>query len=153
MKKKSGKTYSHSELNDRLMFTQDLFERLGGCPFYPLKSTAWSIHGGKEAVEKRGEVLEGLTGDGIYAGVKEGEWTDQRKSMLNTLTNFLHYDVVENDKGFTIKDKGDKPPVYVTIIKRHYEFFENADITFWGVTEFLMPNSFHNYWKARNLVQ
>lgn len=152
--KKMKKTFKHSELNERLHFTQDLFERLGGCPFFPLMNTSFGIHGGKIALQQRGEINEGLTGDGIYVGVKKNEWTEQRQSMLDTLQGFLNYNVAKTDRGLTITNKdGSGVPIYITIINRKYKFFENADITFWGVTEFMMPNPFDDYWKARYLVK
>jgi len=152
--KKTGKTFSSQELKERLMFTQDLMDRLQGCPFFPLKDTCKGIRGGKEILEQRGEITEELNGDGIYIGIKKNEWTEQRLSMLKTLEPFLHYQVIEGDNGFVVKDKDDKkPPIIATVIKRNYKFFKNADITFWGVTEFLMPNPFDDYWKARYLVK
>ena len=135
------------------MFTQDLFERLSGCPFYPFGTTALSVRGGKEARELRGEIKEKMKGDGIYVGIKRSEWTHQRQSMLRTLEKSLHYKVTEHDKGFVVEDDRGGPPIYATVFKRTYKFFKNPDITFWGVTEFLMPNPFEDYWKARNFVQ
>lgn len=153
-KKKNGATYSSKQLIDRLMFTQDLFERLGGCPFYPLKDTALSIRGGQEAREMRGEIKEDMEGDAIYVGVRKKEWTRHRKSMLRTLEHFLHYKVVEDEDGITIRDdRGEQPTIHLKIITRNYKFFKNPDICFWGVTEFLMPNPFDDYWKVRHLIK
>ncbi len=46
-----------------------------------------------------------------------------------------------------------KIPVEIHVINRHYKFLENPDVGFFSVDEFLLPNPFENYWKARHLVQ
>lgn len=138
------KSFSHEQLNGALMATQDLMERLGGCPFYPLKDISKIIY----------ENADGkLSGDGIYIGVPQREFTKQRISMFRTLEEALKYKIEESDdhKDFKIELQG--VPIYIKLITRNYKFFKNPDIKFWGVTEFLMPNPFDEYWKARGIVR
>lgn len=126
------------------MSVEDLMERLGGCPFYPLHKTAETI--GKGADEK-------LSGDGIYVGVKAKEMTDQRKSMLRTLQDYYtnKFKLEETDKGYRFELK--EVPINITVIKRKYKYFENPNITFYGVTEFLMPNPLDEYLKVQHLIK
>ena len=120
-----AKRFKHEELSTALHATQDLMERLAGCQFFPL-----------------GEV---------YIGIREAEFTKSRQSMFRTLSEFLGYKIEEAKDGYKIELKG--VPIHIKIIKRDYKFFDNPNITFWGVTEFLMPNPFEEYWKVRGLIK
>lgn len=46
-----------------------------------------------------------------------------------------------------------KIPIEIHVIKRHYEFFDNPDVGFYGTNEWKLPNPFNTYWQARNLIQ
>lgn len=43
-------------------------------------------------------------------------------------------------------------PVEIYIFKKHYKFFENPDLGWYRVDDFLIPNPFEKYWKARYLI-
>lgn len=140
MKKiQTGKSFNDEQLRKALFAFQDLMERLT-CPFFPLGKIAEQVH------------AEGkLAGDGIYVGIKITEFTDQRKSMFQTLLTQWNIELKETEKGYEFELEG--VPIYLTIIKRNYKFFNNPEIRFFGVTEFLLPNPLNSYLKAQYLIQ
>lgn len=46
-----------------------------------------------------------------------------------------------------------KIPVEIHVIERHYFFFDNPDVGFFGTNEFKLPNPFSAYWQVRNLIK
>lgn len=88
-----------------------------------------------------------LTGNEVTFGIKKAEFTDVVKSLMEALR-----------PGVQINETGaeyfvGKVPVRVKIIHRKYEFLQNLDRKWYLYDEYLFPNPFEKYFKARYIVQ
>lgn len=118
----------------------DTFDRLM-CPIFLLGQTARDV---KDAPLN----LDGglLTGDKITAGVHRKSLTKEVWSTLRTIEK------VEED-GNLIKFEHLGVPIEVKIIDKKWKFLNNLDNKPYLVDDFLLPNPFEAYWKARGLVR
>ena len=133
------KPFTDAELRKALFAFQDLMERLQ-CPFYPLRQTASEVYHETE-----------LTGDKLYFGVKNIEWTEKRQSMFNILVDQIRFECKDTPIGYDLVLEG--VPIEFRIIKRRYSFFDKPEIRFFGVTEFLIPNPLDKYLKAQYIIK
>lgn len=91
-------------------------------------------------------------GEAIQVGFKANHLVPEVKSL------FKQWGFVETKYGykyyFTPPTKWDiKVPVEIYCWTKHYPFFDNPDIGFFGVDEFRLPNPFEAYWKVRGIIR
>lgn len=141
MKTEIGKP-SSEQLKEAFYAFEDVMERLHHCPYFPLKSTARDM-----SLSPDNE----LTDDKLYFGVRKREWTDNRQSLFEIVSKHLKFDFTQKDNKFNIELNG--VPIELTLITKSYKVFEKPNISFWGVTEVLMPNPIDRYLKIQHIVR
>lgn len=145
--KKTTQAGENGASSDQLdMALRDIEDILGRalCPFVLLGQTARDIVDGKQ-----------LTGNKITVGVESKHLT---KEAVGTLKVYLKKDMPTTLKSFDYEPSGVPkykimPRVYVKVIKKRWKFLKNKDYKFHLNTEYLVPNPFKNYWKAKGLVR
>ena len=129
--------FTHEELNKTLMDFEDLAARCF-IQFFPRLITADCV--------KHQKLLQG---DAIYVGVSIKEM--RTRYVYETIAQYLNKgkeEVQENFEYFV-----GKVPVRVQVYKKNYEFFQYPDRTIYYYGDYLLPNPFDKYWKARFLVK
>ena len=133
----SGKQFNHEQLNKALMDVEDLMAR-AFVDFFPLYKTAECVKFNRK-----------LEGDAVYVGV----------SIKHMRTRFAN-ETVSSYVGKTASEVQDdfeymvgEVPIKVKVIKRSYGFYKYPDRTIYEYGDYLLPNPFEKYWKARFLVR
>ena len=133
----NGSRISDDARDKALVDIEDLLQRVM-VPFFLFGETARSL---KEDRILKGEVIE--------IGVRE---VDLTQSALNTIKTFdFNGTFKETLSGFEYESHG--IPIKVTLVKRRYKFLDHPDYIFYRAGEYLIPNPFDGYWRARRLVQ
>mgnify|MGYP001596101602 CR=1 FL=1 len=136
----NGKVFSQDQLRAAL---QDVENLLGGVrvPFMLLNETAKSlIDNGSSGP---------LTGSCITVGIQKKYITSEALSILATM--LLQKGIAPSIDGFTYMV--DEVSVVIKVIKRRYPFFQYPNFVYYHASEYLIPNPFHNYWKARFIIR
>lgn len=127
-------TYTHDELLDALLYVHDIFER-SIIPFVLLKNTARSVVEGTE-----------LSGP-IHIGIKNTDYISSSMQILDLLADAEE----TTNKHFLLHHNN--VPIYVHIIKKHYEEINNPDIRNYANETWYIPNNFESYWNIRHSYQ
>ena len=132
-----------ASVSDKLMAIQDIYDmqEKTNIPFIMLGDLAKAIR----------EKLDYYDGEVIQFGFKASNLVPEIKSL------FLSWGFEETEYGykyyFTPPTKWEiKIPIEIHLFKKHFTFFDNPDIGFFGVDEYRLPNPFDTYWKFRNEV-
>lgn len=88
-----------------------------------------------------------MSGDEIVFGIKRSEYTDVVKSILKALRPSVI--IEDNEARYLVGEV----PVRIKVINRKYEFLNNLDRKWYLYDEYLFPNPFEKYYKARFIVQ
>ena len=133
----SGKKFSHEELNKALLDIEDLMAR-AFVDFFPLHETA-------ECIKRQ----KPLTGDAVYVGATIKHM--RTRFAAETISAFIGKGVedVQHDFEYNVGEV----PVRVKVITRNYGFYKYPDRTIYEYGDYLLPNPFETYWKARFLVR
>jgi hypothetical protein len=123
--------------NKALNFTEDILER-SSLKFFLLNDTA------KQVVDSFGN---DILGD-ISIGILKKDYTESSSKMFKQL---IPLDAEVSDKEVTFTYDGVK--ISIKIIHRKYNFFNHLNIVSNKFSDYLIPNPFKKYWKARNLIQ
>lgn len=83
--------------------------------------------------------------DKVTFQIRHTNWTKFAKNMLLTVLP----QAVITDKNITFEFN--KTPVEIKIVKRD-KYIKNPDMIFYKFENYLIPNPFDKYWKARGLV-
>lgn len=135
--KDTTKVFSVDELNKALFDFEDLMERCLA-PFLVLDETA-------NCLNDRGRLLEG---DRVSVGIEVKNLTPE---VLSTIETYKGVKLDKEQKSWTYMV--DEVPVVVKLIHRKYKFFDNPDKKFYFGGDYLCPNPFDNYYKARFIIQ
>lgn len=133
-----------ASVSDKLMAIQDIYDiqEKTNIPFIILGDLAKTIK----------DKIDYYDGEKIEFGFKASALVPEIRSLFKT------WGFEETEYGykynFTPPIKWDiKIPVEIHCFKRHYTFFDNPDIGFFGVDEYRLPNPFDIYWKVRGVIQ
>ena len=137
MSGKSGKMFSHEELNKALMDVEDLMAR-AFVDFFPLHKTAQCI-----------KYQNRLEGDAIYVGISIKHI--RTRFAAETISDYTKLPIDSLQSGFEYMVG--EVPVKVKVITRNYGFYKYPDRTIYEYGDYLLPNPFDTYWKARFLVR
>lgn len=127
--------FGHDKIDNALLAVQDSCSRCV-MPFMLLEGIA------KQMRENVPFKLKEIT-----LGVKEKDFTKFAKSIFT----MLHPEAEVTPDYIFLRVDG--VPVIIWIIHRKYKFFERPDFLWYKRTEFLIPNPFDKYWKARFLIK
>ena len=132
---KNTKNFNHDQLYKALLDVRDLLERCV-VPMILLGETSRCAWDDKN-----------LGGQEIVVGIKKMEYSDLVKRTLKS----LRPSGVLEDTEF--RYLVDDVPVRIKVIQRRYEFMQNLDRKYYLYDEYLFPNPFEKYFKARYIVQ
>ena len=127
--------FEHKELEQALFYIEDIMDR-ALCQFFVLGETAEQV---------RNDSLLNL--DKIVVGIKKNEFIGAR-SLLHIVLPDVEFN--EDTKKLNLEFKG--VPIEIRIIQKKWDFLKDLDRTFYGVTQFWLPNPFSKYWKVKQLV-
>jgi hypothetical protein len=82
----------------------------------------------------------------IEIGIKKNAWNETTRHLFNT---FLPGECLK-DTNLTA-DNG--VPIELKIITRNYEFLKNPDFVYFWVDQYMIPNPWEKYYKARYLIK
>jgi hypothetical protein len=134
----TNESFSHEDLHDALMYTQDVLER-SQIPFVLLDTTGHTMLKNDSRLE----------GDRISIGIMRRHWTISGSSMLRSIVPGIIVD--EDQKSALFEYKG--VPVDVKIIDADLPFFKNPNKIFYYLSEFYLPNPFDEYWKMKDKIE
>lgn len=133
-----------NKVNETLLFIHDLFDR-SQVPLLALKDTA------KQIRETQDGLSPNLQLTAIELGVLRKDLTQSGTPMLEGL--FKMYNVNPEWTEGLIKFERNGVPVFIKIVNRKYAFFQNLQKAYYRTCEFVIPNPFDNYYKARFIIK
>ena len=132
-----SRSFNHDQLNKALMDFEDLAAR-AFVEFYPRLITADCV--------KRQIKLEG---DAIYVGVSLKHM--RTRYAAETISSYIGKTINEMQKDFEYMVG--KVPVKVQVYKKNWKFYQYPDRVVYEYGDYMLPNPFNDYWKARFLVK
>ena len=88
-----------------------------------------------------------LSGDKVIFGIKKGEYTRLTKEIIRSTRPGAV--IEDNEARYLVNEV----PVIIKVINRDYEFLKNLDKRDYHYDQYLFPNPFEKYYKARFIVQ
>lgn len=137
-------TLDPNKVNEVLLFIHDLFDR-SQIQLLALKDTAKQIKGTQDGLTPN------LQLSAIELGVLRKDLTQSGTPMLKGL--FEMYKVKPEWTDGLIRFERDGIPVFIKVINRKYTFFQNLQKVYYRTCEFMIPNPFDNYYKARFIIK
>lgn len=138
--------FTSEQLDNALYNATDI---LGRCllKYILLGDTARDVKAGPETLHQSNCIL---------IGVEKKQLVPEVMSNLRTFANNrdLNYgmeDYVETPDLITWKHMG--VPIRIQVIHNRYKFLDHPDTKFYRLEEYLIPNPFDSYWKARFLIK
>lgn len=132
------------KLNDALFFIQDLLDR-SQIRFFALKET------GKQIREKEKGLTPDLNLAIIELGIQKKDLTETGTQSFRGLLKLSNVEPEWTENLIRFEKNG--VPIVIKIIKQKYTFLQNPNVNFYRTLEFLTPNPFDNYWRARFIVR
>ena len=131
----SNTTFSHEQLWAALRDCEDLMDRCMA-PGFVMGNTA------KHIVND-----EDLDGDSVEWGLRETDLAESTVAMMKT----LRPDIQIGDNEIWYDHNGVK--VVIKVIHDDFDFFKNLNLKAYYAGDYLYPNPFDGYWKARFVVK
>lgn len=129
--------FTHSQIHDALMFTQELMERSSFYDFVLLGDIAKAIVSTD---------LPKFDADKIECGITHNQYTESGKSMFYTVCMGYKIYPREHEDRLELEYKG--IPVIIRLLDNEYPFVKRPDSRFYTISEFKIPNPFKEYVKA-----
>jgi len=133
--------FSDLQMVEALLYTQDILQR-SMIPFVATHETAKAIREGDRSLEPP------MASGTISLAVLIGNLT---RECLSTFDTFLP--MARRTKKEITFTHTNGVPVSIQIVKEKTRYFKNPDIKFFGVSDFMLPNPFEEYWEERNQIK
>jgi hypothetical protein len=134
-------SFPHEKLRDTLFYMQDILERCQ-MPFIVLGRI------GKLVAESDDPELSATS---VELGILKKHYTESGKSTFWSLMDQYHIQAEDEDDIIALEYNG--VPVYIRLIRGHYEFFDNPNTKFYFVENIDLPNPFSAYWDKRKEIE
>ena len=128
--------FAHDQLINALYHLEDVMMR-ANIPFFLLEGAARQVY----------DDAPYLSLNQIDAGVQDKYMRETGKYLMKLALPGVYID--QN----TISFEHNGVPIVIWIIKKHWKFFDNPDMVFYGVVNLKVPNPFERYWKSRFLTK
>ncbi len=130
--------------NDVLLTVQDILDRCQ-VRFFALKDTAKQIKETNHSIEPDLHLFT------IELGIQKKDLGQMIVPNVKEQLKLAHIEPEWTDNYIKFTHKG--VPVFIKIIQRKYQWFQNPDKKFYRVVEFNIPNPFDRYWPARFIIK
>ena len=129
------KSYSGKDVDEALRWVADVF-MWSQTPIFLLGETLKAV-----------KLEQNLVVEKLELGVRERHLTQDTVKLLKTFVPGIELE----GKVISLESYG--VPIEIKIIKRHYDFFDNQDFSFYNYDEYKTPNPWTTAYKSRYLIQ